>query len=197
VTPVLVAKGVEKSYGAKRVLRGVDLAAMPGEVIGLFGSNGSGKSTLLRILAGALRPTTGTVEARGSTGYVAQRFSLYADLSVEENLSFFARCYRSSGASVESVMDRVGLTPFRRDRAGELSHGWRQRLSLAAALTHDPAVLLLDEATAGLDPNARTALWEVLSGCARAGAAIVLATHFVDEGERCARVLRIEDGVLA
>lgn len=197
MTPVLVAKAVTKSYGAKPVLRGIDLEVKPGEVVGLFGSNGSGKSTLLRILAGALPPTSGAVELRGSAGYVAQRFSLYPDLTVEENLRFFARCYRTEGAGVDAVIDRIGLTPFRRQRADELSHGWRQRLALAAALTHDPRVLLLDEATAGLDPDARTALWDVLSRFARSGAAIVLSTHFPDEGERCARTMRIDGGVLA
>jgi ABC-2 type transport system ATP-binding protein len=199
--PVLTARGVTKSYGTKCVLRDFDLEVLPGEIFGLFGSNGSGKSTLLRILAGALRPSSGSVAIRGVTGYVAQRFSLYPDLSVEENLSFFARCYALRGAAVrdqvERVMERVGLTPFRRDRSGELSHGWRQRLSLAAALAHDPAVLLLDEATAGLDPGARAALWDVLADYARGGGALVLATHFLDEGERCGRVGRIEDGRLA
>jgi ABC-2 type transport system ATP-binding protein len=195
--PVLSVRGVTKNYGSKAVLQGIDLEVMPGEIFGLFGSNGSGKSTLLRILAGALRATSGIVERGGSTGYVAQRFSLYPDLSVEENLNFFARCYRADAGRVERVMERTGLTAFRRDRAGELSHGWRQRLSLAAALTHDPSILLLDEATAGLDPGARGALWEVLSEYARAGAAIVLATHFPDEVERCARAAIIDGGRLS
>jgi ABC-2 type transport system ATP-binding protein len=201
VTPVLSARGISKSYGAKQVLRSLDLEILPGEIFGLFGSNGSGKSTLLRIFAGALRPTAGKVEVRGSTGYVAQRFSLYPDLSVEENLSFFAQCYRPEGgaarARVEEVLERVGLAPWRRERAEALSHGWRQRLSLAAALTHSPSILLLDEATAGLDPSARSALWEVLTAYAQAGMAIVLSTHFLDEGERCTRVGRIEEGRLA
>jgi ABC-2 type transport system ATP-binding protein len=195
--PVLIAKGVSKSYGSKRILDGIDLEVLPGEVFGLYGSNGSGKSTLLRILAGALRPTSGAIEVRGPAGYVAQRFSLYPDLSVEENLSFFARCYGAGSVRVEAVLEGVGLTPFRRERAADLSHGWRQRLSLAAALTHDPAVLLLDEATAGLDPDARAALWGVLAEYARAGTAIVLATHFPDEGARCGRTARIAGGKLA
>lgn len=195
--PVLVVKGITKSYGAKPVLRGIDLEVKAGEIVGLFGSNGSGKSTLLRILAGALPPSSGRVEIRASAGYVAQRFSLYPDLTVEENLGFFARCYRTDGARVDAVMDRVGLTPFRSYRADELSHGWRQRLALAAALTHDPKILLMDEATAGLDPDARTALWAVLGDYAKSGMAIVLSTHFLDEGERCARTMRIDGGVLA
>ncbi len=201
MAPVLTVESLSKSYGAKTVLRDLDLEVLPGEIFGLFGSNGSGKSTLLRIVAGALRPGEGRVTIRGATGYVAQKFSLYPDLTVEENLFFFAQCYRPGPrgvrSDVERVLDRVGLAPFRRERSGELSHGWKQRLSLAAALTHDPALLLLDEATAGLDPAARAALWEVLAECAGCGAAVVLATHFTDEGARCTRVARIEDGKLA
>jgi ABC-2 type transport system ATP-binding protein len=201
VKPALVIEAVTKNYGAKSVLRDVHLEVAPGEIFGLFGSNGSGKSTLLRIVAGALRPTSGVARVRGVTGYVAQKFSLYPDLTVEENLLFFARCYEINGREaslrVDATLDRVGLEPFRREPAGELSHGWRQRLSLAAALTHSPSVLLLDEATAGLDPGARSALWEVLADYARGGGAILLATHFTDEGERCSRAARLEEGKLA
>ena len=198
--PVLEVESLSKSYGAKAVLQGIDLKVAPGEIIGLFGSNGSGKSTMLRIASGALRPTSGAVRVRGVRGYVAQKFSLYADLTVDENLLFFAKCYGLAGAQarerVEATLDRLGLTPFRREIAGELSHGWRQRLSVAAALTHSPAILLLDEATSGLDPAARASLWEVLSNYAGGGGAILLATHFSDEAERCTRTARFQDGKL-
>jgi ABC-type multidrug transport system ATPase subunit len=199
--PVLEIQSVSKTYRTKAVLRDLSLQLFPGEIYGLFGSNGSGKSTLLRIAAGALRPTAGSVRVRGTTGYVAQKFSLYPDLTVEENLAFFARCYDVTAAEararVDRTVDRVGLSPYRTHRADELSHGWRQRLSLAAALTHSPALLLLDEATAGLDPGARASLWRLLSDFAAGGGAILLATHFADEGERCALAARIEDGALA
>lgn len=201
MTPVLALETLSKSYGAKTVLCDLNLEVFPGEIYGLFGSNGSGKSTLLRIAAGALRKTSGTVRVRGVTGYVAQKFSLYPDLSVDENVNFFARCYGANAAEAQAraaaTLDRVGLAPFRREPAGHLSHGWRQRLSLAAALTHSPSLLLLDEATAGLDPAARASLWEVLSEYTRTGGAILLATHFTDEGERCTRAARLEDGRLA
>lgn len=198
--PVLELESLSKSYGAKPVLDGVDLKVAPGEIIGLFGSNGSGKSTLLRIAAGALRATSGRVRVRGVTGYVAQKFGLYSDLTVEENLFFFAKCYGAPGAQardrVEGTLDRLGLRPFRGEIAGELSHGWRQRLAVAAALTHSPDVLLLDEATSGLDPAARASLWEVLSNYAGAGGAILHATHFSDEAARCSRTARVQSGKL-
>ena len=201
MTPVLALQSLSKSYGAKAVLCNVTLQVLPGEIYGLFGSNGSGKSTLLRIAAGALRKTSGSVQVHGVTGYVAQKFSLYPDLTVEENVSFFARCYGAKAAEAReraaNTLDRVALTPFRREPAGQLSHGWRQRLSLAAALTHSPSLLLLDEATAGLDPAARASLWEVLQDYVRTGGAILLATHFTDEGQRCTRAARLEDGRLA
>jgi len=200
MTPVLTIESLSKAYGAKNVLCGLNLEILPGEIYGLFGSNGSGKSTLLRIAAGALRKTSGSVRLGGATGYVAQKFSLYPDLTVEENVVFFAKCYDANPAEARAraaaVIDRLGLATFRQEPAGQLSHGWRQRLSLAAALTHSPSLLLLDEATAGLDPAARATLWEVLSDYARAGGAILLATHFTDEGERCSRTACLEDGRL-
>lgn len=200
ISPVVSAHDVSKNYGPKAVLSGLSLQVAPGEIYGLFGSNGSGKSTLLRILAGAIRPTSGSVAVTGLTGYVAQKPGVYNDLSVEQNLNFFARCYRPADAglraSIEEVLERLGLTPFRRQRTGHLSHGWKQRLSLAAALCHQPSVLLLDEATAGIDPIARADLWTILSGYARSGAAIVLATHFTDEAERCHRTGYLNRGAL-
>jgi ABC-2 type transport system ATP-binding protein len=200
IPPVISARDLSKRYGSKTVLDGLNLRVASGQIAGLFGSNGSGKSTLLRILAGAIRPTRGSVAVTGLTGYVAQKFSLYHDLSVEENLTFFARCYGLSDASVrsniEDVLQRLDLAQFRRDRTSHLSHGWKQRLSLAAALCHRPAVLLLDEATAGIDPIARTDLWKILRSYAESGTAIVLATHFTDEAEHCHFTAYLERGAL-
>jgi ABC-2 type transport system ATP-binding protein len=178
----------------------VDLEVAPGEIYGMFGSNGCGKSTLLRILAGAIRPTTGTVSIQGFAGYVAQRFSLYQDLSVDENLSFFARCYRPPDttlrANIDAVVERFGLTPFRAKSTGQLSHGWKQRVAIACALCHQPSVLLLDEVTAGIDPQARADLWRILAESARSGTAIVLATHFTDEADHCHRTSYLHEGAL-
>ncbi len=201
ISPAVSVRDVSKAYGPRTVLNRVNLQVAPGEIYGIFGSNGCGKSTLLRILAGSIRPDGGTAAGTGLAGYVAQRFSLYRDLSVEENLTFYARCYRrpidSIRSGIEKAIERLELGPYRRQRAGRLSHGWKQRLSLAAALCHEPSVLLLDEATAGIDPIARTGLWRILADCTRSGTAIVLATHFTDEAERCDRTGYLEQGALA
>jgi ABC-2 type transport system ATP-binding protein len=196
----IIARAITKTYGGKPVLTGVSLTVQPGEIYGLFGANGSGKSTLLRILAGAIRPDSGSIAASAATSYVAQRFSLYDDLTVEENLAFFARCHGLAGgaqtAAVDRIVDELHLETLRRERSGTLSHGWKQRLALAAALCHRPGVLLLDEATAGLDPEARAELWTILTARAAAGAALVLATHQTEEAGRCSRLGRMAEGVL-
>lgn len=198
--PIVFIRDVSKSYGTNIVLDRVNLEIAPGEIFGLFGSNGCGKSTLLRIIAGAMRSTSGEVAINGPTGYVAQKFSLYNDLSVESNLTFFARCYGLPKAAVQAVveemLERFELEPFRRQRTAHLSHGWRQRLSLASALCHKPSVLLLDEATAGIDPIARRELWTGLLNTARSGVAIILATHFTDEADYCHRFGYLDGGAL-
>jgi ABC-2 type transport system ATP-binding protein len=192
---------ISKQYGARAVLREVSLEVAQGEIHGLMGANGSGKSTLLRIVAGGLRPTSGKVRTSGSTGYVAQKFSLYEDLSVDENLAFWVQCHGFSGVAartrVADVMARLDLAQFRQHRAGDLSHGWKQRLALAAALCHGPSILLLDEATSGFDPEARQDLWHVLHACARRGTAILLATHQMDEADHCDRISYLREGALA
>ncbi len=191
---------VSKKYGSLTVLRDVNLKVDRGEVYGLLGANGSGKSTLLRIIAGGLRATSGSVSTAGSTGYVAQKFSLYEDLSVEENLTFWVRCQGFSGVPsrtrVGEAMTRLDLAQFRKQRAGSLSHGWKQRLALAAALGHGPSVLLLDETTSGIDPAARQALWRIFEDCAQSGMAIVLATHQMDEVDRFQRIGYVREGSL-
>src|SRR4051812_5056250 len=153
-------------YGAQRVLDNLSLTVSAGEIYGLLGANGSGKSTLLRIVAGAIRCSSGQVATTGSSGYVAQKFGLYEDLHVEENLRFFGRCNGlerpALDVAVESVLVKLGLSGERRRRTSELSHGWRQRVKLAVAVTHHPAVLLLDEATAGIDPDGRAEFWNIL-----------------------------------
>jgi ABC-2 type transport system ATP-binding protein len=191
---------LSKSFGAKKVLGPVDLQIEAGEIYALLGSNGSGKSTLLRILAGALRATSGAATLSGRAGYVPQNFALYPDLRVEENLQFVAQCLGSSkpriGEQVEAVLARVGLAEFRRERTAHLSHGWKQRLALAAALIDEPPIVLLDEATAGIDPVARLDLWSLLRDCASSGAAILLSTHHTDEADRADRVGFLSKGIL-
>lgn len=198
--PAVSVRGVSKRFGAKAVLNDVSFAIAPGEIFGMFGSNGCGKSTLLRILAGAILPTSGTVTIQGFAGYVAQRFSLYQDLSVEENLWFYAQCYRPGdaalGGEIEAVLERFDLARLRRERTGLLSHGWKQRVAIASALCHRPSVLLLDEVTAGIDPDAREDMWSILTETARTGTAILITTHFTDEARRCHRTGYLRDGVL-
>ena len=166
----------------------------------MLGSNGSGKSTLLRIIAGALHASSGNVAVRGPTGYVAQKFSLYEDLLVEENIAFSARCYGLHGSElrdrVTEALERFDLQEVRRQPTALLSHGWKQRLALAAAVCHKPAVLLLDEPTAGIDPVARRYFWDIFADCAHSGATVLLATHHLDEADLCNRTGYLSCGEL-
>jgi ABC-2 type transport system ATP-binding protein len=203
-------RGLNKSFGAKAVVRDVALQVEAGRICGFLGPNGSGKTTTLRLICGLLRPDSGEGTCLGydiidqsdlikrQTGYMTQKFSLYEDLSIEENLSFVARVYGLADrrAVVRAALDRLGLTARRHQLAGELSGGWKQRLALAACTLHSPRLLLLDEPTAGVDPKARRDFWDEIHALAARGLTVLVSTHYMDEAERCHDIAYIFHGKL-
>ena len=201
-----------RRFGAFTAVDAVSLEIRPGEIFGLLGPNGSGKSTLIRMLTGLLPPSAGAARVAGhnvaragaqfrrNVGYMSQRFSLYLDLSVAENLEFFGGVYGLSGGHLEErkawALGLAGLAGQERTRTGALASGHRQRLALAVALLHAPAVVFLDEPTSGVDPIARRRFWDLIYAVARAGTTVLVTTHYLDEAERCDRIGVLDAGRL-
>ena len=204
--------GLRKLFGTVAAVEDLDLDIGRGEVFGLLGPNGSGKTTTIRMLCGLMLPTAGEAtvvgldvatqseEIRRRIGYMSQRFGLYDDMTVSENLRFYAGVYGLRGDTLRARMDEqleeLGLAPRARQLAGTLSGGWKQRLALACATAHHPAMLFLDEPTAGVDPAARRRFWQIIYDLARAGTTILVTTHYMDEAARCERVAFLSRGHL-
>ena len=211
--PVAVATvGLRKTFGTLIAVDSLDLTIPRGEVFGLLGANGSGKTTTIRMLCGLLTPTAGDAtvvglnirteqeQIRRAIGYMSQKFGLYDDLTVVENLRFYATVYglrgRERDRRMAELLDDLELTARADQLAGTLSGGWKQKLALACATAHRPQMLLLDEPTAGVDPAARRRFWQIIYRLAGSGTTILVTTHYMDEAERCQRLAFLSRGHL-
>ncbi|HLY78436.1 MAG TPA: ABC transporter ATP-binding protein, partial [Caulobacteraceae bacterium] len=210
MTLAIDVRGLSKRFGDKTVVDGATIQLEAGRICGFLGPNGAGKTTTLRMLCGLLTPDAGegtclgfdirrqSDEVKRRTGYMTQRFSLYEDLTIEENLAFIARVYGLDRRRerVQAALEGLGLVERRAQLAGALSGGWKQRLALAGATLHEPRLLLLDEPTAGVDPRARRTFWDQIHRLAASGLTVLVSTHYMDEAERCHEIAYILHGRL-
>jgi ABC-2 type transport system ATP-binding protein len=208
--PVIDVRGLTKSFEGRKVVSDLDLKVDRGQIYGFLGPNGSGKTTTIRMLCGLLTPDGGSGTCLGfdirkeadrikrRVGYMTQKFGLYEDLTIRENLVFVARVYGLDRISrrVDQALEGLGLAERANQLAGKLSGGWKQRLALAACILHEPKLLLLDEPTAGVDPKARRDFWDQIHSLAHQGLTVLVSTHYMDEAERCHEILYIAYGKL-
>ena len=209
---VVAVHELSKAFGDFVAVDGVSFEVDRGEVVGYLGPNGSGKTTTMRMLLGLLRPTSGSASVLGydivtdaerirpRVGYMSQRFALYEDLTVAENLRFYGGVYGLDASRLATrqaaMLELTGLAERPDERAGELAGGWRQRLALGIALIHEPELMFLDEPTSGVDPEARRAFWDVIYTLAEAGKTVFVSTHYMDEAEHCGRLAILDHGRL-
>lgn len=205
---IIDVKGLRKVFADRVVVNNIDLSVKRGEVFGFLGPNGSGKTTTIRMICGLLKADGGqgtclgfdiltqSEEIKAKVGYMTQKFSLYTDLTIEENLDFIARVYgvKDRTQKVKESLEQLGLTNRRTQLAGQLSGGWKQRVALAACLIHNPDLLLLDEPTAGVDPIARREFWNHIHLLSEQGITTLVSTHYMDEAERCTRIAYLAYG---
>ncbi|NQU30358.1 MAG: ABC transporter ATP-binding protein [Anaerolineae bacterium] len=207
--PAIITNDLTRLFGDFIAVDHISFTVNQGEVVGYLGPNGSGKTTTIRMLLGLLEPTEGqatvlgydafrqTEEVRARAGYMSQKFALYDDLTVWENIEFYGGVYGvRDKVSLTATLARVGLTGYERENTGDLSAGWRQRLALSIALVHQPKLLFLDEPTSGVDPNARRVFWDLIYDLADEGTTVFVTTHYMDEAEYCERVGIMRDGKL-
>ena len=211
-TEAVVADGLRKTFGQLVAVAGLTMTIHRGEVFGFLGPNGSGKTTTIRMLCGLMAPSGGTATVVGydirtdaerirrRIGYMSQRFGLYDDLSVRENITFYATIYGLHGAArtarIAELLEELSLGQRADQLAGTLSGGWKQRLALACATAHRPAMLFLDEPTAGVDPASRRLFWQKIYALAKQGTTVLVTTHYMDEAERCQRLAFLSRGKL-
>jgi ABC-type multidrug transport system ATPase subunit len=211
MSDAIALDGLTKRYGERAVVDAVSLRVASGSIFGFLGPNGSGKSTTIKMLCGLVHPNGGTARVAGydvatqgdavrrSIGYMAQAFALYGDLTVDENLEFYARAYglgRRAAERKRQILEIVGIGRYRHYLGARLSGGWQRRLALATALIHDPPVVFLDEPTGGIDPVARRDLWDLLFRLTADGKTFFVTTHYMDEAERCSSLAYIFEGKL-
>jgi ABC-2 type transport system ATP-binding protein len=209
---VIEVRDLERRFGTFRAVAGISFSVRRGEIFGFLGPNGAGKSTTIRMLCGLLAPTAGggsvagfdivrdTERIKTRIGYMSQKFSLYDELTVEENIDFYSGIYRlpaaKKAARKDWVLAMAGLREHRRARTSELSGGWKQRLALGCAVLHEPPILFLDEPTSGVDPNSRRQFWDLIYALAEQGVTVLVTTHYMEESEYCDRLGVIYRGEL-